>query len=93
MDFIRETNRIYQKDESGKLLAEITFPEVMDHIVNINHTFVDESLGGRGIAGQLVHAAAEQIRASNLKCVCTCSYASRWFGKHPEFQDILCKDH
>ena len=27
MDFIRETNRIYQKDESGKLLAEITFPE------------------------------------------------------------------
>ena len=93
MDFIRETNRIYQKDESGKLLAEITFPEVMDHIVNIHHTFVDESLGGRGIAGQLVQAAAEQIRASNLKCVCTCSYASRWFGKHPEFQDILCKDH
>ena len=45
MDFIRETNRIYLNEESGKLLAEITFPEVTDHIVNINHTFVDESLG------------------------------------------------
>lgn len=67
MDFIKEDNRIYSLDENGKLVAEITFPNLSDTAVNIDHTFVDDSLRGRGVAAKLVLAAAETIRARKKK--------------------------
>lgn len=89
MDFIYEASRIYCQDENGKLLAEITFPVLDSRTVNINHTFVDDSLRGQGIAGKLMLAAIESIRSQGKKALPTCSYAADWFGKHPEYHDLL----
>lgn len=89
MDFIYESHRIYSEDENGRLLAEITFPALDSQTVNINHTFVDDSLRGQGIAGMLMQAAADTIRSQGKKALPTCSYAARWFGKHPEHLDLL----
>ena len=44
MDFQSETGRIFLEDESGRLLAEVTFPSVSARVVDIRHTFVDDSL-------------------------------------------------
>ena len=52
MEFQRETGRIYA-ERDGQLIAEITFPEE-DGVAVIDHTFVDGSLRGQGVAGQLV---------------------------------------
>lgn len=49
MEFKTEDERIYATDADGKVIAEITFP-VSDGIVTIDHTFVDKSLRGQGIA-------------------------------------------
>jgi predicted GNAT family acetyltransferase len=38
-------------------------------VVNINHTFVDNSLRGQGIAGQLMKQTAEYLRQNNKKAV------------------------
>lgn len=84
----RETGRISARDESGKLLAEVTFPD-RDGAAEIDHTFVDPSLEGRGVAGQLLQAAADALRAEGRKVRPTCSYAVRWFEKHPEQRDLL----
>ena len=89
MIFHEEPNRIYAADENKKLIAEITFPSIRENLVDLNHTFVDPSLQGRGIAGELVRSAAEQFRRKNLKAIVTCSYASQWFHKHPEYADVL----
>ena len=75
--------------QEGRLTAEVTFPDVDTDTVNIDHTFVDDSLRGQGVAGQLMKAAAEQLRSQNRKAVLTCSYAVNWFGKHPESQDVV----
>ncbi len=88
MRFERETGRIFARDESGKLLAEVTFPD-RDGAAEIDHTFVDPSLEGRGMAGQLLQAAADALRAEGRKVRPTCSYAVRWFEKHPEQRDLL----
>lgn len=88
MDFICEQNRIYANDVDGKLIAEVTFPDVTNGTVNINHTFVDDSLRGQGIANQLLKAAALQIRTDNKKAYPTCSYAVKWFEKNEDFKDI-----
>lgn len=87
--FIEEHNRIYMKNDAGEMIAEITFPDIDAQTVNINHTYVDGSLRGKGIASELVKAVAEKIRAEKKKIIPTCSYAVTWFEKHTEYNDLL----
>ena len=42
--------------------GEVTFPSIDQDTVDINHTFVDPSLRGMGMAGKLMEAAAGEIR-------------------------------
>ena len=48
------------------------------------HTEVPEEIGGRGIAGRLVRAAAERAANDGLTLVPWCPYARRWLGDHPD---------
>lgn len=89
MDFTYNPNQIALYDSNHTLLAEVTFPDTDQNTVNINHTFVDDSLRGQGIAGQLLEAAAKQLRSQGKKAVPTCSYAVAWFEKNPEYGDVL----
>ena len=89
MEFQREDGRIYAM-QGERLLAEVTFPS-RDGVADIQHTFVDDSLRGQGVAGQLLQAAADQIRSDGMKTRLTCSYARLWFEKHPEESDLLCR--
>ncbi len=84
MNYITETDRIYATDPQGRLIAEVTFP-TSGGVSTINHTFVDESLRGQGIAGELVKRAADKILAEGNKIAATCPYAVVWFGRHPEY--------
>lgn len=81
MDFIKEDNKIYLKDEKGKIIAEIEYEEIEKGVFNIYHTFVDESLRGKGIASKLVQEAVKEIEAKNGKVQATCSYAKKWLEK------------
>ena len=76
-------------DDSGKLLAQVTYPEQTPGVYHIDHTFVDESLRGQGIAGKLMKALAGEIRKSGKKAKPTCPYAVNWFDKHKEYADIV----
>lgn len=89
MNFIFEDNRIYMLDNKDVLIAEITFPKIDEDTVDINHTFVDASLRGQGVASKLVEAAYKVIKEQNKKAMLTCSYAVKWFESHQSYQDIL----
>lgn len=88
MKFSQQPGRIFARDENGKLLAEVTFPE-REGVAVINHTFVDDSLRGQGVAGQLLQAVADTLRREGSKARPTCSYAVHWFATHLEEQDLL----
>ena len=88
MDFSYFSDKITINDQT-KTLAEVDFPELEPGLVDINHTFVDDSLRGQGVAGKLMEAAADPLRSEGKKAVLSCSYAVKWFEKHPEYQDIL----
>ena len=79
---IIEADRIFQKDEAGKVVAEITFAETSPGVFVINHTFVDESLRGQGIASKLVQAAVNEIERRGGQVKATCSYAAKWLKEH-----------
>ncbi|MFT8888508.1 MAG: GNAT family N-acetyltransferase [Ethanoligenens sp.] len=88
MQLQSEENRVFVADGMEKVVAEVTFPAVGEGLVDINHTFVDESLRGQGVAGQMMQAVADQLRQQGKKAVLSCSYAVKWFEKHPEYADI-----
>ena len=79
-----EKERVYALNEDGKLVAEITFPETDPGVYTMDHTFVDPSLRGQGMADKLVRAALEQIRENGGTAAATCSYALSWLEKHPD---------
>lgn len=89
MNFKYEPNRIFTETNDGTLLAEITFPLVGENTVDWNHTFVDSSLRGQGVAGQLADAAVKQIRSKGWQTLATCSYAKKWFEDHPDQAGLL----
>ena len=82
MKFIKEDSRIYSLDENEKIIAQITFPEIEKGVFCIDHTFVDETLRGQGIASKLVELAVEEIEKRKWKIQATCSYAKKWLEKN-----------
>lgn len=88
--FIIEDERIYLNDSNDHLVGEVTFPFINDAYV-INHTFVDPSLRGLGIASKLLECAYQSIKQKNKLAKPVCSYAVKWFDKHQTKQDILMK--
>ena len=89
MEFKSDKARTWLEDDNGKQIALLDHPEVRPGVVNIVHTEVDPSLGGQGIAGKITQAVAEELREKGLKAELTCSYAIRWFAKHPEYAGVL----
>lgn len=50
-------------DDHGRMAAEITFHQRSDRAMSIDHTYVSPELQGRGVAADLVKAAADRFRA------------------------------
>ena len=88
-------DRIVLADDDDLALAEVDFPAIegADHTVEITHTVVDESLQGQGIAGKLMLKLTEYLRKNHLTAIPSCSYAVKWFQKHPEASDVLSRDY
>ena len=89
MEFIYEAERIYVKDENGRMAAEVTFHQRPDRAMSIDHTYVSPEHRGQGAADKLLTAAARRFRQRELKVVPVCSYAVAWFRDHPEEADLL----
>jgi predicted GNAT family acetyltransferase len=89
MTFIYEQHKIYVQDENGKIIVNATFPLIKDGVVVIDHTYVDPSLRGQGVASELMHHVYKHIKSLGFQAVATCPYAVVWFKKHQEFKDII----
>jgi predicted GNAT family acetyltransferase len=67
--------------------AELEY-QLGERAITITHTGVPPAIGGRGVAGALVHAAVEFARGAGLKVVPACSYAEAWMRRHREYADL-----
>jgi predicted GNAT family acetyltransferase len=64
--------------------------EVAGGVLDMQHTFVDGSLRGQGIAGLLCTFGFEHCRAEKLQVRPSCSYISgNFLAKHPEYNDMV----
>lgn len=82
MNFKTEKDRIICLDENNNKVGEVCFPETKKGVYDINHTFVDSSMQGKGIAAQLVALAIEEIKRKGGKATASCSYAKKYIEKN-----------
>ena len=93
MNWKYEDRRVYATDEKGELMCEATFVRKENGELDIDHTYVNSSLRGQGMAGKMMVVVAEYLREKGLKASATCSYANIWLKRHEElYSDILSKD-
>jgi len=78
--FLYEKGRIFQNDSEGKMQAEITYKE-KGNLYYADHTFVDPSLRGGGLAMKLVDALVELAKENGKKIVPICPYVVELFNR------------
>lgn len=92
MEFLKEEGRIYKKNDEGEDIAEITFVPVEEGVVDANHTFVDPSLRGQGVAEKLVEALVEDMEKEGKKIKPGCPYVAALFERKPEKYEHINAD-
>ena len=89
MEFTKTENGFVKYDENGKVIAEITYSSTSNpDIVVADHTFVDSSLRGQGVAGKLLNTLVEDIKQQNKKIKASCSYVVKKFSKDSSYDFI-----
>lgn len=88
VEFEKNRDRAALYDEKDRLVGESTF-SVSDTKWIIDHTYVDESLRGKGYASKLVEKIVENARKENVKIIPLCPYAKKEFEKKLEYNDVL----
>ncbi|SPF56668.1 Acetyltransferase [Candidatus Desulfosporosinus infrequens] len=93
MDWKYENGRIYSTDEKDELMCEATFIRKENGEMDIDHTYVNPVLRGKGVAAELMGVVAEYFRKERLKTTASCSYANIWLKRHEkQYPDILSTD-
>ncbi len=78
----------YLEDDQGKRIAEISYVWSGEQKIIANHTWVDDSLRGQGMARQLLDTLVEFARQKQLKIIPTCSYVDVMFRRDSSFADV-----
>ena len=76
-------------ERDGRHIAEITYQYQDDHTILADHTWVDLTLRGQGVARQLLDILVAFAREKQLKIVPVCSYIEVIFQTEPEYADVI----
>lgn len=79
---------VFFVETDGVRHAEMTYSMAGAEKMIIDHTEVDDSLRGKNVGYQLVHAAVEMAREQGFKILPLCPFAHSVFKKKPEFKDV-----
>lgn len=75
-------------EENDCIMGYVTFPKREDNILDLNHTVVNPSYQGQGIAAKLIKEVVEYAKKEDFKIIPTCSYAEKWFEKNEDEKSI-----
>lgn len=91
MEFTKGENKFFHQNDEGEEIAVITYKpsEDSDDVVEADHTFVDPSLRGQGIAEQLVERLVEEMEDEGKKIKPVCPYVVKLFDRKPDKYDHI----
>ena len=76
------------EQDQGLKVAEMTYRWQDDTHIVADHTWVDDSLRGQGVAHQLLDQLVAFAREKGIKIIPTCSYVVVMFQRKKEFSDV-----
>lgn len=85
---LNEPDHRYEIHEDGELAGYAQFHDEGDVVV-FNRTVVFEKFGGRGLAGQLIRFALDDMRTKNRTIDPVCSFVAGFIQKNPEYQVLM----
>lgn len=88
MEIIKENNVFYIGESLEDAKAKISYEVLDDKTISIDHTWVDSSLQGQGIAKKLMDELIQWAREEKLQVAATCSYAVKQFARDKRYQDV-----
>lgn len=91
-EFVKKGNGYQKLDEKGEMVAEITYAPYGDDKVLANHTYVNPSLRGQGVAERMLDHLVAEMKVQGKKIIPHCSYVVAAFERKPEkYQDIMAE--
>ncbi|WP_338560697.1 GNAT family N-acetyltransferase [Acinetobacter sp. KS-LM10] len=84
-----QSGEFFSVNEANQRIAEISYVWSDEHKIIANHTWVDDSLRGQGIARLLLDVLVAFAREKNLKIVATCSYVDVMFRRDKSLKDVV----
>ncbi len=91
MEIKQGTNKFYVGNSENDFEAEITYQDLDGKTLVVDHTFVDPSLRGQGIARKLVDVVIEKARSEEKVIDPVCPYVKDVMTKDESTHDILKK--
>jgi len=70
-------------------VGELTYSRLSPTKIIADHTGVDETLRGTGVAKALVERLVADARRDGFKIVPRCSFVAAQFRLHPDWSDVL----
>ncbi|WP_179203805.1 MULTISPECIES: GNAT family N-acetyltransferase [Vagococcus] len=89
MTYVEEKNCFVAFSSDQKEAGEITWSSAGDTMIIIDHTYVDQTFRGQGIAEELVALAASYARKNHKKVIPLCPFAKKVFEQKTEYHDLL----
>jgi predicted GNAT family acetyltransferase/ribosome-associated protein YbcJ (S4-like RNA binding protein) len=83
-----ESQRWEARDEQASAVGYLSY-QLVDGVLDLQHTVVDPAASGRGLGGRLVEEALQHARAEGLQVRPTCPFVPAYLEKHPEHQDLV----
>ncbi|EEQ96307.1 Hypothetical protein, conserved [Brucella intermedia LMG 3301] len=72
--------------------AEMTYTKLGPSLISIDHTFVPDTMRGKGVAQALAKNAVLDARRSGWKIIPRCSFMHAQAMRHPDWSDVLGKE-
>ena len=69
--------------------AEMTYTRLGPALISIDHTFVPDSMRGKGVAQALARHAVDDARNSGWKIIPRCSFMQAQAKRHPDWSDVI----
>lgn len=84
-DYKITENKIYlEKDGKEVAYVDFSFTFEKEEKVSFDKVFVDTSLRGQGIAGDITKFAVDYFIEKNYIIIATCPYVDIWMKRHQE---------
>lgn len=87
----KDGNGMFYIEKDGDIIAELTYKEMDNGILTIDHTETNPEMEGKGLASKLVKHTVEYAREKNIKIDPLCAYAAKQFERHEEYREVQAK--